>query len=343
MPGIDKGGRFTLLELDREAHGDSFAAAVRQGLISAPKTLPCRFFYDEAGSGLFEQICELPEYYPTRTERQILKLCADDLARRFKEPVTLVELGSGSASKTRLLIEAFLKRHGTLRFMPVDISQDMLEQSSLSLLDSYPGLEIVAVAGSYQKGIEHFRGVLDRPKVILFLGLTLGNQSPSDGAGFLAILRRAMTAEDRMLLGLDRKKDMNILERAYDDEKGITAAFNLNILHRINRELGGSFRPEAFVHRALYNFEKGRVEMHLVSRADQHVEIESLEMSVPFRAGESIHTENSYKFSEEEIQVLAARAGFRIDRQWSDERSWFTETLLAPLAEAFLHGPQPRV
>lgn len=307
-----------------------FATDVRVGLTAAPKWLPCLYFYDEVGSHLFEQICQLPEYYPTRTERSILEAHADELVAHVGHAVDLVELGSGSASKTRLLVEALLRRHGQLRFIPVDISRSILEESSLALVETYDNLEIFAVAGEYHDGLDFLKTAAGPPRLILWLGSNVGNFGRADAVHFLQRLRSAMRPGDRLLIGIDLRKDANLLVAAYDDAAGVTAAFNRNILTRINRELGGRFEPDRFGHSARWNESEGRIEMHLVSDLARTVRIDELELAVSFAEGESIHTENSYKYSLDEIETLAAAAGFIVDGQWFDAERHFSVNLWHP-------------
>ncbi len=323
--------QFSLVESDADRDLATFAEAVRSGLGADAKSLPCRFFYDEVGSKLFEEICELPEYYLTRAELEILTSHADELAARFERPLVLVELGSGSSTKTRVLIDALLRRHGQLRYVPVDVSRRSLEESSLTLLDRYDALTIRAIASDYHEGLRHVRAESGRTKLIAWLGSSVGNFGRDDAARFLGTVRQAMATTDRLLLGVDLRKDRETLERAYDDAGGVTARFNLNLLRRINRELGGHFDLDGFRHRARYDEVVGRVEIHLVSVRDQQVPIDDLDLVVPFAAGETIHTENSYKFSPDEIDTLAAGAGTRVDCRWLDSQRRFSLNLLAPL------------
>lgn len=321
--------RYSFLESDTHEELATFAEAVADGLGSSPRTLPCRFLYDERGSLLFEDICELEEYYPTRTEAAILARHAADIASHFSVPITLAELGSGSSTKTRLLIEAFLASQGTLRYVPVDISGSILDQSARELLDSYEGLEIHAIASEYRVGLRHVGREIHRPKLIAWLGSNIGNFSREEATAFVQRIRESMSDGDHVLFGIDLRKDREILERAYDDAKGVTAAFNLNLLARVNRELGGEFLLERFEHRATWRPDEGRVKLDLVSRVDQEVRIRDLEMAVKFQAGEPIHTEDSYKYSLHEIDTLAADCGLRVVERWLDERSWFSLNLLA--------------
>jgi L-histidine N-alpha-methyltransferase len=323
--------RFALTQSDPREHLDSFAAAVEGGLCGHPKSLPCRFLYDEVGSALFEEICDLPEYYLTRTERALLEDCADEIAALLPNPVALAELGSGSSSKTRLLIEALLRRQRALRYVPVDISRTALKDAARALLSDYDALEVHAIADEYEEGLRHVRAETERPLVIAWLGSNVGNFERRAAARFLAGVCRQLRPTDRLLLGIDLRKEAHVLERAYDDPAGITARFNLNLLDRINRELGGRFDLDRFAHRAVYHKDEGRVELGLESRQDQQVEIAALGRVVKFAKHETIHTEDSYKYSLAEIEALAAGAGFRVAQRWLDGAQAYSLNLLAPL------------
>ncbi len=321
-----------LLVLDAGGAGEIAALArdVRLGLTSSPKHLPCRYFYDTEGSRLFEAICRLPEYYLPRAEREILRAHAGEVASRFSGPITLVELGCGSAAKTRLLIEAFLRRHDTLRYVPVDISRTMLEETAGALVRDYAPLDVIAVCGDYEDGLRHMAEMTDRPRLLLWLGSSVGNLHRPEAAAFLGHIRRQTAPHDRVLIGIDLRKDPEVLLRAYDDSQGVTARFNLNILARLNRELDARFDLRAFRHRALYDDARGRIEMHLVSTRPQQVAIGRLGLTVHFEGGESIHTENSYKYSLGEIDALASEAGYSVEAQWLDAKRRFSVNLLAP-------------
>ena len=256
----------------------------KTGLGAKPFSLPCRFFYDAEGSRLFEAICELPEYYLTRAEHEILTRHADEIAARCPTPLFLAELGSGSATKTRLLIEAFLRHQGSLRYVPVDISQSMLDESAQSLLADYHGLEITAIASEYGDGLRHLGKDTRLPKLIAWLGSNIGNFARADAHHFVAGIRDAMSADDRLLLGVDLRKDERALELAYDDAQGVTARFNKNLLARINRELGGSFDLADWTHRARVVDDGGRVEIGLVCRRSCDVPIAALGQELPLRA-----------------------------------------------------------
>lgn len=322
--------RFALAETGRDRHRDDFARDVRAGLTGVPKRLPCRYFYDGEGSMLFEEICTLPEYYLTRAEHEILDKHAATIAAGVPAEVTLVELGSGSAAKTRLLIEALLRSRERLRYVPVDISRRMLEASSQALLDHYARLEITAIAGEYEDGLELIAAETDPPRLVVWLGSNIGNLDRVEATAFLRRLRAATAVTDQVLCGVDLRKDRAGLERAYDDARGVTARFNLNLLARINRELGGRFQLGTFRHRAVYDEEAGRISMYLVSARAQRVRIDALGLDVEFAAGETIHTEDSYKYSLAEIDVLGAGGGWRVQARWLDHFGRFSVNLLVP-------------
>jgi len=303
-----------------------FLAAVTAGLAASPRTLPCRYFYDREGSLLFERICELPEYYLTRAEDRILKTHGDEIAASVPEIADLVELGSGSARKTRRLIEALLRRQHALRYLPVDISAEMLEETATALSREYPRLTVEPVAAEYGEAWGRLRAGTRTPKLILFLGSNLGNFEEAAAVAFLTEIRSLLEASDHLLLGLDMDKDPARLEAAYDDAAGVTAQFNLNLLRRINAEAGADFDLAAWEHRALYRRDHRRIEMHLASRVDQVVRLNG--RSFHFRAGESIHTENSYKYAPEDLRRLASAAGLRPVRTWTDPEQLFRVDLL---------------
>lgn len=321
--------RFSLGTLEAGAAEEDFGRAVASGLAAPTRTLPCRFFYDSRGSKLFEEITQLDEYYPTRIEIGILEDNARDIARSFDVPPELVELGSGSAAKTRLLIRELIAAHGSLRFRPIDISHSILESSSRALLADHPELTVLAIAAEYDAGLREIQATdPQRPRLVAWLGSSIGNLSRDAAADFLGRLRAMLRKRDRLLVGIDRRKAPETLLAAYDDAAGVTAAFNRNLLLRANRELGAQFDLDQFEHRALWREDLGRIEMHLVSRCRQRVRIERLETTFEFEAGETIHTENSYKYSQQEIERLAAGAGLEVERSWTDGQSWFELALL---------------
>jgi dimethylhistidine N-methyltransferase len=316
------------------------AEDVRRGLSTKPKRFLPKYFYDQLGSQLFEAICLLPEYYLTRAENEILETYSDEIVQSVPGDdgsaedssrggiVALIEMGSGSASKTRQIIEALLRKQDELLFIPVDISATALDSSSRILLQSYPQLRVEAYAADYFAGLAELGKTKKGRTLALFLGSNISNFDPEEALKFLRALRQVLSAGDALLLGADLKKDKLILEAAYNDALGVTAAFNLNVLARINRELGGNFDLRAFQHRALYNEEVGRVEIYIESTRDQTVEISQLEMEVQFAEGEQIHTENSYKYDLSDIAKLAADTGFTRSRTWLDQKQQFSSSLL---------------
>jgi dimethylhistidine N-methyltransferase len=285
---------------------DAFARAVRDGLRSRPKTLPCRYFYDEQGSRLFERICDLPEYYLTRTEDAILRDHAD-----------------GSSSKTRRLIQAAIRAYGSLHYVPIDVSKTILEESAEALVEEFPGLQVTGFAANYRDALAGVVERFDRPKLFVFLGSSLGNYESDQAVELLALLSRSMDPADRLLLGTDLDKDPQVLEAAYDDAQGVTARFNFNLLERINRELGGNFAVERFEHQARYQAELRRVEMHLVSLEAQDIAIPGAGLTIHLSQGESLHTENSHKYTPEMLETLAHRAGFLEEAAWIDAQGRF--------------------
>ena len=313
-----------------QASGDQFADDTRRGLRATPKILLPHYFYDALGSALFAAICELPEYYLTRAETEILQTHGGDIAMRMGTPSRLIELGSGSARKTRLLIHALLDRAPHLEFVPVDVDAGVLTMSSSELLTEFPALTIHAICGDFRDpGVTLSR--LDRipgRTAILFLGSSIGNLDLDQAESMLISLREALQPGDSLFLGADRRKSAAILEPAYDDALGVTAAFNRNLLVRMNRELGANFDLHSFAHRAFFNAARSRVEMHLVSTSAQRVRLDTLDIDIEFREGETIHTENSYKYDDDALAMLAARAGFTLDARWQDSNGWFTDLLL---------------
>lgn len=306
---------------------DEFSNTVRRGLTANPRFLASKFFYDPLGSYLFEAICLLPEYYLTRAESEILSRYAHEITEQVGGPIGLVELGSGSAVKSRYLIRALLARQEALHYQPIDISKTMLAESSAALLSEFPGLSITGIAGDYTTSLELTEAAQGERRLALFLGSNIGNYDGDDARTLIRRLRRALSSGDGFLIGADLRKDRAILEAAYDDALGVTAAFNLNLLRRINRELGGDFDPRKFRHVAIWNDSAGRMEMYLESRESQSARIEALGLEVDLAAGEMIHTENSYKYRMEDLASLAAETGFCVLRSWFDEKEQFSLSL----------------
>jgi L-histidine N-alpha-methyltransferase len=300
----------------------AIATEVRTGLMRSPKSLPPRLLYDSEGTRLFEEITRLPEYYPTAVELSILQSNAGKIVASAGTPATLVELGVGSAYKTRVLLAALLAQRPEATFIPVDISRAALELTRRALAQSFPTLAIEAIEGPYELAFEALRARTER-KLVLFIGSSIGNFEPNEALAFLGAVRAALAPGDALLLGTDLRKDPSLLRAAYDDSQGVTARFNLNLLERINRELGGHFDLRTFRHLVLIDEERSRVEMHLESLKAQEVAIDALGLRVPFAQGERIHTENSYKFTVPGVQRLLSSAGFHNERTWCDPAAWF--------------------
>lgn len=321
----------TRFSLQRAAVSSAdFAEDVRRGLTAASKSLPPRWFYDELGSALFDTICFLPEYYVMRSEAEVLANHAPDITSAIGAPARLVELGSGAARKTRILLDRLTARQLHLEYVPIDIDAAMLTRVGRDLISEYPHLEVHAIAGDMTRPSVALSTVPSPSgrTAALFLGSTIGNFDPADGVRLLRDLRKTLTPGDVLLLGADLRKSRDVLEPAYDDALGVTAAFNLNLLGRINRELGGHFDLDTFRHHAFYDEKLGRIEMHLVSKRAQTVRIDALELEVAFAEGETIHTENSWKHDEASLQRLATDSGFTVDRTWTDTRNYFADVLM---------------
>jgi L-histidine N-alpha-methyltransferase len=303
-----------------------FRRDVLHGLRQPHKELPCKYLYDARGSRLFDAICHLEEYYPTRCELEVLRQHGEELAAALGPGIVLIEYGSGSSLKTRLLLGQL---RGPATYVPVDISRDHLMRAAERLRTCFPNLPVRPVVADFTRS---FR-LPDLPaaarRVVYFSGSTIGNFPPDEAVALLAGIRRLCGADGGLLIGVDLKKDVAILERAYNDARGVTAAFNLNLLERINRELGADFDPGRFRHLAFYDTAHGRIEMHLISLAEQDVRIGNARFH--FRQGESIRTENSYKFSPEDFAALAGRAGLTVRSVWTDEGGLYSVQYLEPV------------
>lgn len=309
---------------------------VLAGLRSSPKELPSKYFYDDAGSRLFEEITRLDEYYVTRVEMQILRRHAGEIAASLGPDVRLIEPGAGSGLKIRLLLDRLERPAG---YVPIDVSESALAAAVRTLSRLYPGLEILPVRADFSGPIE-LPGSRARREVVFFPGSTIGNLHPPQAARFLRRLGALAGPAGAVLVGVDLKKDRAVLERAYDDARGVTAEFNRNLLRRLNRELGADFRPEAFRHRAVYDETRGRVEMHLVSERRQEVRIG--EEVVVFEADESVRTECSYKYAPAEFAALLRRAGLRTTALFTDDRRRFALFLCVPRPRSYVPRPRSR-
>jgi L-histidine Nalpha-methyltransferase len=300
-----------------ECPTDHFLADVLSGLSQSRRRLPAKYFYDAAGSQLFDAITQLPEYYPTRTELSILRAKANEMAHRCGPQCLLVELGAGSLSKVRLLLDKLDRPAG---YLPIDVSGDHLRAAVAELVDDYPALDITPVVADFTQPFALPR-VRAARRVVYFPGSTIGNFDPPEADALLRRIARLVGPGGGLLLGIDLRKDIRVLEQAYNDFAGVTAAFNRNLLVRINREFGADFDPDAFRHFAYYNSERSRIEMHLVSIAEQRVQVD--EAVIEFAAGESIHTENSYKYDVSEFAGKAARCGLNLEATWTDAQNYF--------------------
>ena len=305
-----------------------FAADVRSGLSAPHKRLSPKYLYDDLGSALFDAITALPEYYLTRAETEILKDHAGEIIDAVGYPVELIELGSGSAVKTRMLIDAAFVRQPTLRFCPIDISRAALDASARALRSEYPRIVVDGINAEYLSGIARLSRNGARCRLALFLGSNIGNFEPEEAVSTLGAIRSVLDPGDGFLLGADLKKDAHTLQAAYDDPTGVTAAFSRNLLGRINRELGGHFDLSTFQHTARYNAERSRIEIRLVSTIAQDVPIDGAGFVAHFDAGEPIYTESSYKFDDASIASLADAAGFSVTARWTDETHRFADYLL---------------
>lgn len=296
----------------------SFAQDVIAGLSQQPKKLSPKYFYDEAGSKLFEQITLLPEYYPTRTELRILRDRGTEIARAIPANAALVEFGAGATTKVRLL----LKQCAFNAYVPVDISGDFLNGQASELREDFPDLAVYPVTADFTKPFDLPPEVKDMPKVGFFPGSTIGNFDPHEACAFLRSARAILGDGATLIVGVDLEKDERVLHDAYNDAAGVTGQFNLNVLARINRELGGNLDLDGFKHRAIYNRERHRIEMHLISRKPQTVRV--LDHTATFRTGETIHTESSYKYSIERFTALARGSGWAPRASWTDPDGMFS-------------------
>ena len=320
-----------------DSHREAFARDVADGLGSSPKSLKPKYFYDATGSELFEEITRQPEYYQTRTEAGLLRECAPVLSDLMGEAVSLVELGSGSSAKTAILLESLLETSEELHYLPIDISKTMLRRTADRLDARYPELDITPIASPYEAGLKRASTLVAEDEqvpdrmLVLFLGSSIGNMERDESVHFLKGLREHLQPEDAFLIGFDLQKDVAILNAAYNDAAGITERFNRNVLTRINTELGGEFDLDRFAHEVFYNEAAGRIEMHLRSQGRQEIAVAACERNFSFATEETIHTENSYKYTPASIEALAASAGFRVRETFTDDKDWFALALFTPV------------
>ena len=304
----------------------TFAEEIRHTLQQPKKSINPKFFYDEDGSKIFDEICSLPEYYPYNVETEILEQIEQKLLPYLSDEFHLIELGSGSSVKTRLLIDILLKSQNHLQYFPIDISE-ILDQSAKNLCLDYKALTVTGVVDTFENGLDFIKHYDDKPSLITFLGSSFGNFGQNEGMSFLQKINDMMKSEDLFLIGLDLKKDQKILHNAYDDSQKITAKFNLNVLKRINDELDANFNLENFEHHAVYNEEKGRIEMYLRSLSEQSVTIQKSDLTITLSKNELIHTENSHKFSISQIESSLIDSNFKKLEMWFDSRNYFALVL----------------
>lgn len=310
-----------------------FAQDVFLGLTSYPKRISSKYLYDDKGDELFQQIMELPEYYLTGKEFQILTRHREEIGNAFasSEGFDLIELGAGDGKKTKVLLRHFEQKSYNFKYLPVDISHNVLEQLSESLQEEIPGLDVEPQQGTYMQVLNNLADFKERKKVILFLGSNIGNLSQQEAVGFLSKIRKAMSDSDMFFMGVDLKKDPQVILDAYNDKAGVTEAFNKNLLVRMNRELEADFDPEAFMHWPLYEPETGVAKSFLVSKKEQTVQINSLNLEVNFQKWETIHTEISQKYDDTSIAWLAEEAGLKIAGSWADKENSFKNYLFKVL------------
>lgn len=320
---------------------NEFANEVARGLNDKQKHISPKFFYDKMGSKLFEQICMQPEYYLNRIESQILKNSVDEILKIIGgQEISVIELGNGNSLKTRILLGPFLAKLKIVSYFPIDVSLKMLKKSIRDLFREYANLQIYGICSDYVSGlvkINEFMKLkmkIPNKKFIIFLGSSIGNFDPKDAMDFLQSIARYVQKDDLLLIGIDLEKDKSILDRAYNDKNGMTAKFNFNVLARINRELEGEFNISNFEHKSFYNTRKHRIEMHLESKLDQQVRIGAIGKMFNFRKGETIHTENSYKYSLPTLNRLVKKAGLQAIRNFTDSNKQYTLILLKKVSNA---------
>jgi L-histidine Nalpha-methyltransferase len=314
--------RLQWITLDSAIAASDNGNDVIQGLRQNQKTLPCRYFYDDLGSELFEQITDLPEYYPTRTEQSILETYATEIVG-LTRACELIELGSGSSRKTHILLEAYSKLDTPLHYYPIDVSAGILRTTALDLLDRYPKLNVCGLAGTYEQALAQLPPRAIENRMVIFLGSTMGNLADADRDLFLDRVQQALQPGEFFLLGVDLQKPIDILEAAYNDSQGVTAAFNLNILRHLNQRFHGNFNLDRFEHVAFFNTADSRIEMHLKSLAHQTVTLKDLDLEIELQAGELIHTEISRKFHLPTLTNTLESHALQPLKIWTDPQTWF--------------------
>jgi len=327
-PGVDIAPRLQLRNLPAAQSQNSIADDVRRGLVHRPRWLPPKYFYDERGSWLFDQICKTREYYPTRTEDELLQKYARRIIE-FARPQTIFELGSGASRKTVHLLNACEQQGCFSLYQPLDVCGEMLIDAGQRLTQNYEWLDIEALVGEYQAGLD-FIADAEGPGLYVFLGGSIGNFTDKEATAFLKRVRQSMSQSDYLLLGADRVKSEDVLNAAYNDARGYTEAFNLNLLNVLNRELEADFRIDQFAHHAFFNSEEHQIEMHLRSQIAQTITFNTLDLQLEFAEGESIRTEISRKFTPESLRELLAAAGFGLVDHFQPENGYFSLVLARP-------------
>ncbi len=318
--------RLNFLSLEQFDDYEDFKNHVRDGLLSDPKSLGSYCFYDYEGSSLFDKICELPEYYLTRSEVDILENRMEEIIAEIPEEGIIAELGNGSPLKIKKFFDCLFQRQEHIHYAPIDISCSYMKKSAQELVATYPNLSVTAIGGKYENGIQFLKKT-DIPKTILWLGSSIGNMSDAEAIKFLSKISKMMQPKDCFIIGMDLLKDWDVIEDAYNDSQGVTAEFNLNILKRINGQLGADFDPDAFRHDPVCNLKAARMESYVTSMKDQKVYLQSLDLEIPFKENERIHVEVSCKYSKDKIKAMAKQSGLRLERQWFDSNRWFSLNL----------------
>jgi L-histidine Nalpha-methyltransferase len=319
---IPANDRLRWINLDTDLPKLDDGIDVIQGLTQTPKTLPCKYFYDDRGSELFEQITDLPEYYPTRTEQSILETYVSEIIA-LTGACELIELGSGSSRKTHTLLTAYSQLPDPLHYYPIDVSAGILRSTALDLLATYPQLNVCGVAGTYERALENLPPRIIENRLLMFLGSTMGNLDDRSRDIFLTQVQQALQPGEFFLLGVDLQKPIDILEAAYNDAQGVTAAFNLNVLRHLNDRFEGNFNLDRFEHLAFFNTTASQIEMHLKSLIDQTIKLKALDLEISLKAGETIHTEISRKFNIPALTDTLTAHALQPLHVWTDPQSWF--------------------
>ncbi len=317
---------------------NDFAQSIKKGLgSSSQKRVDSKYFYDTEGSVLFEEICRQPEYYPWRVEASLIRQRSKKIIGMFDDNFALIELGSGSSIKTKILLQDLTLAQQRVYYFPIDVSKEILYRATRELGSEFPNLRVAGIPSEYVEGVNRANKLISsnpqipNRKLIIFFGSSIGNFEPKDSISFLQQIGSKMDKNDMLVVGMDLQKDRFILEEAYNDSMGFTAKFNLNLLTRINRELDGNFNNHHFVHHAFYNSELKRIEMHLLSTQEQQVYVGRLGESFGFQRGETIHTENSYKYSLEDIKGIAEKCHFTLKTTFIDKKNWFSLAVFSPV------------